>query len=504
MNLFFKSRHLCALLITFIVITIVIPAYSLNLAAVYTSACKRELGIIVKVDEHHIHYLNLDGKVIKLRPHEVIFLAHYPIDQLPISNEIDFSSVPSLKVSTQDGTEIKHLVSGWPIGFTKDKISFLTPAGREIMINRQNMFSLDYFTLLKTKFKNTQDQNHFAFVHPHVFRDCPLPQVKLKKVTKVYPQQVLSDPIMIKREIDHLRQGYQQVERYYREQDFYPIPEVYPNATSLGIWQSFGSRYGSATHRSNNLTPVLTDAYSSDIFDYQHIFITGSAPLMFALHEEPQTQAYYAFKSSYFHFSAMIDPSLMLVGRNYKWSDEDFDKDDDKLVSTGMIEMGLDFGKITIDMYMGNSFHVGVFTQNKLSEETFSVPMIGMSFRSHNYKVQIMGGTGEHNEELPPNLPQEFIKMSGFRANLYLYYWKSINFTYSLILRNVEAQDPRFKYESQAMTHAGYASYKLFGRYNLGGFVSLENHNRSFGVSTPISDESSNYFKAGGFVSLSF
>ena len=497
--------NLCSKLFLFLVVFLTsLEAFSLNLTAVYTSACKRELGIVVNVDDHVIQYLNLDGKVISLRPHQVIFLAHYPIDQLPISRTIDFSAVPALKVNTQDGTEIKGLVSGWPIGFTKDKISFLTPQGRETMINRRNMFSLKYLKINKTKFKQSSKKVHFSFVHPHVFRECPLEKVTTKRVTKVYPQQVLSDPIMIKREIDHLRAGYKHVKRYHREQDFYPVPEVYENATSLGIWQSFGSRYGSATHRSNNLTPVLTDSYSSDIFDYQHIFITGSAPIMFAMHEEPQTQAYYKFKSSYFHFSAMVDPSLMLVGRNYKWAIEDFEKDDDKLVSTGMIEMGFDFGKYTIDLYMGNSSHVGVFSQNSLLEETFSLPMLGFSYRSHNYVLQLLSGGGEYNADNPPSVPQEFIKMTGARANLSLYYWKFIDLTYSLILRNLTSESSNFKYDSQTMTHAGYASYKLFNRYNLGGYLSLESHTRKFGATSLDSEESSNYIKAGAFISLSF
>lgn len=491
---------ICLLVLTFAAL----PSWALNLTAIYTSACKRELGTIIYIDGNTIKYLNLDGKIIHLRPHEIIFLAYYPIDQLPISNEIDFSKVQALKIRTQEGTEIKNLVSGWPIGFTKDKISFLTPEGRETMINRQNIFSLDYYKIHKTRFTSARSSSQFTFVHPHVFRECPIESKSSNKTIYVYPQQVLSDPIMIKREIDHLKEGYIQVERYYREQNYYPIAEIYPNTTSLGIWQSFGSRYGSATHRNNNLAPVLTDSYSSDIFDYQHIFITGSAPLMFSLHEEPQTQIYYAFKSSYFHFSSMIDPSLMLVGRNYEWQNEDFDKSDDKLVSSLMLEMGFDFGKYTLDLYMGNSFHVGISTQNSLMVENVGLPMFGMSYRSHNYKFQFLAGSGEYKAENPTHVAPEQIQLSGARANLSLYYWEFLDLTYSFIFRDLKAEHPSFRYESHATTHAGYASYKLYDRYHVGGYLALESHSRSFGPISTNSEESSNYIKAGGFVSLSF
>ncbi|MCB0355992.1 MAG: hypothetical protein KDD40_03240, partial [Bdellovibrionales bacterium] len=183
MNLF--SKALLVILATLYCFN----AFSLNLTAVYTSACKRELGIIIHVDDQYIQYLNLDAQVINLRPHEVIFLAYYPIDQLPISEEINFSKAPAFKVRTQEGTEIKELVTGWPIGFTKDKVSFLTPQGRENMINRQNMFSLEYVTINKVHFDQVRKNFEYTFVHPHVFRECPLEKNKTNKIMKVYPQQ---------------------------------------------------------------------------------------------------------------------------------------------------------------------------------------------------------------------------------------------------------------------------------------------------------------------------
>lgn len=479
-------------------------SWALNLTAIYTSACKRQLGLVVNVDDNFLQFLSIEGKILRLRPHEVIFLAHYPIDQLPIHREIDFTKVPALLVKTQEGTEIKTLVKGWPIGFTKDKISFLTTEGQETMIHRHNVFSLEYFPLRYVHFVKARSAHQFAFVHPHVFRECALENTSHKKNMKIYPQQVLSDPIMIKRELDHLRDGYNQVKRYHREQDFYPIAEVYKNATSLGLWQNFGSRYGSSSYRTNNLTPVLTDSYSSDIFDYQHIFITGSAPLMYALHEEPQTQIFYAFKSSYFHFSSMLDPSLMLVGRNYEWQANDFEREDDKLVSTFLLEMGFDFGNYSLDFYIANSQLVGILAQNELLVQAMNVPMFGGSYRSHNYKVQLLAGSGTYDAEKPLTEPQETIELNAFRGNLSLYYWKLFDITYSLIVRDLSSQHASFKYDGRTITHVGYVAYQLFQRYQVGGYMSYENHSANFGATSLNSEDTSNYLKAGGFVSLSF
>ncbi|MBU1910557.1 MAG: hypothetical protein KJ726_10960, partial [Verrucomicrobia bacterium] len=108
---------------------------------------------------------------------------------------------------------------------------------------------------------------------------------------------------MIRRELDRLRKGYQELVDDIEDQKFYPVPQLYRNRTSLGFWGSLLSRYAASESRSNNLTPLLTNTYSSGPFRYQHIFFTGTTPNGLLLHNEAQTQVFYRFKAAYFHAS---------------------------------------------------------------------------------------------------------------------------------------------------------------------------------------------------------
>ncbi|MGE0633699.1 MAG: hypothetical protein AB7O96_14895, partial [Pseudobdellovibrionaceae bacterium] len=257
MNLFFKFSLLLLLF------CVSLQASAVNLQALYTSACNREIGLVFGVDKQFIHFLTIEGKVQKIRRYEVLFWVDYPTDSLPMSESVDLRDISHLVVKTQKGNDIVDLVRGWPIGFTEEKISFIDFEGKESLIDRDNIFSLEYVqTNSLLNFTRRKDLQLFSFVHPYAFRDCPL----TKAANTVFPQQILSDPVVIKKELDRLQQGYEKIKRYTREQNFYPLPHVHENSTRLGIWQNFNSRYGSSTKRINNLTPVLTDESSSDVF----------------------------------------------------------------------------------------------------------------------------------------------------------------------------------------------------------------------------------------------
>ena len=94
------------------------------------------------------------------------------------------------------------LVEGWPVDYSDSKISFLLRDGNELV-----MF--------------------------------------------------LNDPIVIKRELVRLKEGHEQILEYEQNQKFYPVPQVFENRTSLGLWFS------------------LIDELSKGPFGYQHIFLTG-------------------------------------------------------------------------------------------------------------------------------------------------------------------------------------------------------------------------------------
>lgn len=477
-------------------------SHAINVNAIYTAACKREIGVVIRADRNRVKFLTIEGKVIDLPPYEVIYLANYPMDRFPLHGPTQLKGTDHYRVTTRIDRDLVTLVEGWPIGFTEEKISFLTTRGAETVIDRSSIWGVDLVATNNTPvFKNGQEP--FDFVHPQSFRDCPSDNPKGQKI---YPQQILSEPVVIKREVDQLREGYERLEWYRHEQKFYPLPMVYQNKTSLGVWQNLGSRYGSKGKRSNNLTPFLVDEYSSDIFDYQHLIVTGSAPMPFAIHEESQTQFYYRFKASYFHFSVMVDPSLVLVGRNYKWQAGDFEGADDRLNDVAIVELGFDYGPFALHLYAGNSIQIGLSTGSDFEEATINVPRIGFSYTHHLFGIEFSGGSGSKNDSTNQGSSSTDLSMFRLNATANLSdHWSGL---YSLIQRKLDHKSS-FTYSSQSLTNYFQLSYAISRRLSTGGYVSLERHTLDAQASTsapstsPLSNEKL-YTKGGAYISLSF
>ncbi|MCB0367478.1 MAG: hypothetical protein H6624_02890 [Bdellovibrionaceae bacterium] len=479
-------------------------AFAINLNSIYTAACQRDVGLIMQVGEQNIQFLSLEGGKVKTVPkHEIIYLAYYPMDVLPMVGVRNPEDLDYYQVQTSNNGSVRELVRGWPIGFTKDKIAFLNPDGQESVVSRRSLFSLKETQLKGSRsFNQKRSYNKYQFVHPYQFRDCPSDQFN-QGSTKIFPQQVLSHPVMIKRELDEFQSEAQRLKRYNREQKFYPVPEVFGNVTSLGLWHTFGYRHGGSSKRVSNFTPVLTDSYSSDIFDYQHTFVAGSAPIMTSLHEEPQVHSLYSFKASYFHFSAMADPNLILVGRNYEWQDGDFEGADDRWNSVSQIEMGFDFGHWAIQLYLADVYQVGMHNGIELENEAYGLNRFGLSYRTHKFAVEASLGVGKEEDEEGSGVIYT-TKLSGHRVNVTLFdLWKA-DWTYSLILRRLDFESSRFLYSSEASTHAIYVSYPWSRRYRLGGFLSVENHSNDYSQTGTSDSDSATYVKAGASFSLNF
>lgn len=445
-------------------------ASALNTRALYTSACQRKLGLILGVDDQKISFLSFDEGVVYLPRYEIIFMADYPMDVLPTQGKLTIKNIPKVYVSTLNKHKVENLLDGWPIGFNADKISFLTSNGAETVIDSHNIWSLEFKSTDDTvESRKTPDM--YRFIHPYAFRECSYGN---NKGRDIYPQQILSDPIQIKRELDALQEGFKRVVRYEREQDFYPVPEIYENRTELGMWVSFGSRYGASEKRENNLLPVLVDQYSADVFDYQHYSVTGAAPLFIGSHEEPQSQIYYTFKASYFHFSAMVDPDLVLVGENYEWQNVDFDagKADTRYNDTTIIEMGFDFGNFSTRFYGADVLNLGIWDGQTVLATAFSFPRFGLRYTNHRWWSELNLGSGTQDIDNGAG-PLGQMKLSLTRFNLGIQDIGSFDFIYSFIKSNLEA--PGFsQLTSDGSVHAIYASSPITKRIRGGAYTSVE------------------------------
>lgn len=446
-------------------------AWALNIHALYTSACQREVGVILKVDERYAYLLNLNGEMKLIRPYEIIYLAYYPAEFFPAQRKSSFDDVEQVVITTLIDSEPVELVRGWPLGYTADEISFLNESGHEQIIQRRSIYAIRFEKKSSPiQFELNGRAVDYEFQHPFAFRSCGTPAALTEK--QIFPQQTLNQPVAIKRELDDLKVNYLRLERYAREQRFYAVPEVQKNQTSLGLWTSYGSRYGSSSGRSNNLTPVLTDSYSSDIFDYQHIFVTGSAPMSFGSHEEAQTQASYSMKASYFHFGFMVDPSLILVGTQYVWKTEDFSESDLRLNDTSFMEMGLDIGHFTFQLHFGNNIQLGAFAKSDFFEASLAVPRVGFSYQKPSWKVDGFMGVGS-GTEVEKSGGDAHLTMHLRRINFFYFPNPKFNWQLSFLDRHI-VNAGSFPIDSRSTTLAGYFGYRFWKRYEVKGFAALE------------------------------
>lgn len=471
-----------------------LPAQAIYLHALYTAACVRTLGLILNVDDSTVDFLTLDGKVERVPRHQIIYIAYYPMDHFPAANLIDLTQVDSIMVYTLKNSKELLLLQGWPINFSPDKISFFTTEGLESIIDRSNIFRLEVSRVSKP-IRGHKVSEPLGFESPYAFRSCP----KEAKGTSqwIYPEQVLADPVTIKRELDLIKLGHHGVRRYLREQKFYAQPVVYPKSTRLGLWQNFGSRYGSSNKRSNNFLPHLVDQHSSDLFSYQHRFITGSAPIPYSVHEESQTQFSYQFKASYFHFLTMVDPNLVLVGKNYLWQRGDFGSSDDRVNDSGILELGVDIGSWSIELYPANPVHYGVLAEDKFDQRVVLLHRLGFRYQSHLWNLQVMAGSGRLSDNTRD------IALQFYRGNFGWNFGDRWNLRYSLIFRKLEMRK-LFYYDSTSVTHFVLADLRIGKRYDGGGYFSVETHDNKYGSVSPLSSQSQIYPKVGGYFSLKF
>lgn len=409
------------------------PAFALNVIGVYRAACDRVMGVVVRVERRDVHLLDLTGQMITIPRHEIVSLAYYPVPSLP-SRELALGpSFPMFRVKALQDKRIVDLVEGWPVDYSEEKISFLGRDGRDLVINRDSIWSIELVDSGQPATTAGASDNAaaggFDYAHPQASGFCASPGAGEGR-RQVFPQQFLNDEVVIKRELDRLQEGYEKVEKYSHDQIFYPMPEVYRNETSLGLWLSLGSRHG-ATDRRNNLTPLLTDELSFGPFGYQHIIMTGSAPNRLLVHEEPQTQIFYAFKAAYFHASVFFDPNVVLVGSKYFWRYSDFVdyRANDRWVESFLIELGLDLGNVSLQIVPVSVAEVGMGGKQGYRNPNQNMWRVGPRFAHRLFQADITAGAS----------PDKSDRLVFVRANLDVPLSHGTSAGWSGIYRSVDA-----------------------------------------------------------------
>jgi len=473
-SLNFYSKLSLFLLVGFISI----KAMSMDIKAVYLSSCQREVGVVVKSSTSYIDMFNLDGKTVRVPRYEIVGVSSYPIESFPVETLRTKSALDIYSFKTKYKKTIVPLVTGWPVSFSKNKISVLSTDGEEIAFSRDSIWdiskksSLARYDLSKVKVKS-----RYNFLHPVGLRKCKNKVYgKGKKLVEVAPQEFISDPIEIKRRFDRIKKEKKTLDAYVISKDFYSVPQVYKNKTTLGLWLSGNSRHGSSENRANNWAPILENQFSSGPYGYQHIFSTGASTNQFFVHEEPQTQFFYKFKADYFHLAYYLDPTLILMGKKYRWFEHEMGVGEYRVNDMNFIELGFDYSRFSFLLQVGSEVQIGYKYDNKtFFDGSLTVPKTGFEYRNHRFGVNFIYGSASENVR-----SDDYTDGSGFRISefnldvLRINYFRELNDIWKINLSYISRQLSVDSFNTDTTTYSVLGEYKMTYKYILKSYISDE------------------------------
>ncbi len=500
---------------------------AITLNGVYFGTCDRELGVIINVDAADIQLLTLQGVIKTVSRFDIIYLAEYPLGNIPIHSVQNVDAKPVTLVYTLSDFVARELVRGWPIDFSDQSILFLTSDGDELVIAREDIEAVTTVEdVAPVVMKNAARANYY-FHYPALFKHC---QAERDRATKpdddndVYPQQLIGNPLLIKSSLDQLMAGHQLISAYKRNEKFYAVPIIYGNDTSIGLWYNFNSRHGASGARNNSVIPFIISDSSDGPFGFQRRIVTGSDFMPYSVHEEPQTLFSYALKADYFHFSVMFDPSAILTGANYLWKKKELDSHDDRMMEAFHLTGGFDWGRYALELALP-SYIIGVRDGDFFANDSNAMFRYGVSYRNHWVDSSLYYGRGsnstkdtERDSRASDNSDEANThgdtrnRLTTARCNVALNYLTRWRPMVSLIYRVYEFhRDPdpdgygAFDYRSLSLTPVATLGYKYTRDITLSGYVAAEHNHRHYDDPTqaPGSDKAT-HFKAGGAIMLTF
>ena len=450
-------------------------SHALDIYGIYFGSCRREIGTIINVRDQSFDILTVKGKIKSLPRYQAIYLAAYPIDLLPISSLSTRGKIDVYSIESRSGSKIKPLLKGWAVNFTEEQVSFLTINRDEVLMDK-----VDIWNIKKEKrsvnFKSSKREfREISFMDPYPFSSCR----RKKKKNIIVPQRLYSNAVDVKREFDRLQSGHRELAKFIRRKKFYPRPEIYENRSTLGLWLTSGSRYGASKSRSNNFSPFLRNETSLGAYSYQHLITTGSGPIPDGTHLETQTHFYYRMKAEYIHLSLMADPSTLLVGNQYDWKDEDMDALDFRVNESSFIELGFDYGRLSLEFSPFMRLHTGIKFGNRFFGLKMDLVRFGLRYTGLDYTMNIIGGTGK-NENQDSHFQQDShsIDFKIIRMNFQKKIYSKHEISLSLLNKSSEGHVHFNPYKFTSWSLAGIYKHKYKRRFYFSGLLGLE----SFGM----------------------
>lgn len=474
-------------------------AFAVQIEALYTSLCQRQIGITLFVDKRFAYFLNIDGKLKKIPRYQILSVASYPLDHFPLTSDVTMpAEIPQVKLWTLNKNELTLLGHGFILGHNQSGFQLLTLQGHEVFISSDSIWKIEVLRTVNTLSSSKTNKKNYIFSHPQRGQCSDTKGID----THVNPTDLISDPVAIKRKFDSQIAAFKKVEDYEETQSFYAVPQIYKNFTSIGYWLPLGSRYGSSTGRGAGLAPLIRNEYSQGPFSFQHLSLTGSGPIPDSIHEESQTMIYYGFKSSYIHFAGFIDPSLILAGANYQWQDDDLGGLDERAVESSYISLGFDRGPFSITFFL-NSHVFGAFTQgDQFDKYTAEMFRLGLGWKtaklSLNFNTSLSNdvevknsGTSDWDGDV------HFMKLS--TSYEFSEIWKAEAFYFSRQF-NAEDNNSSSEFKGNSRTFGLGTYHSLTRRWMIGTRLSLEetdNQSRS-------ESNKAKFFKSGLHASMNF
>ena len=191
-------------------------AQGLDIVSLYTASCVSETGVIIGVDAQNIVLMNIDGHTKYLPRYEVIYLASYSLNEIPVA-QLSLENAPNhLVIQTRQDRELRELVSGWPVDFTENRIGFLTLNGSGAVIDRSNIWRIDSTNVDPVKRDNISTSKlgeRIELTPPYPFAQCPTVVLNSsgKGHLQVVPERLLGGAVEIKDELDRLMRGHEQI-----------------------------------------------------------------------------------------------------------------------------------------------------------------------------------------------------------------------------------------------------------------------------------------------------
>ncbi len=525
------SKRVAAALFLLLVVFNAQRLEAVNISAIYSSACVRESGVIINVDENALQLLTLNGVIRNIPRFDIIYIASYPVGTIRIPEVVNPEESDIITIKTVFQDEIVDMVKGWMIDYSEDQISFLTLSGTQTTIDTQDIWDIEIASTSGKVVFDAMETKRYEFVHPYPFMHCSSEINGLEDtdnpVHKIYPQHLLPEPLLIKKELDRLKEGYDQLRKFDDNKRFYPVPQIFSNETTLGIWANLGNRYGSSRNRSNSFIPAIVSETTDGPFGYQSVFVTGSSPMFYSIHEEPQMQAYFKMKASYVHFSILVDISRFTMGsEKYKWSAEDLETYDNRENEIFHMAGGFDYGNFAVDVSIVDFVYYAIRYDSEFFRDDMYLNRGSISYHNRLFKAELNYGFADDTKPPPISIPddatgpdeawiiayneeQEAIPdfQTNFfftRFNLELFTLGELKPTYSLIFKTMDFEREennqglgQFLYKSRSLTNSVYLSYPLNRELLISGYLSLEMMEKEYGE-TELDEASSHSYPKGG------